>query len=64
MTSPEIKWIENDLKVELFALKIKILREEYIKKNPNANRRKVDSYINRKFKTESDSLLKEQLMII
>ena len=64
MTSPEVRWIENDLKVELFALKIKNLREEYLQKNPNADRQKVDNYINRKLKAESDSLFKEQLMII
>lgn len=64
MTAPEIRWIENDMKVELFALDIKRLRESYLEKNPNASNRQVNDYINRKLRNTSDSLLAEQFKII
>lgn len=64
MTAPEIRWIENDMKVEMLVLKMKKLRKEYTEKNPNVSRDKIENYVNRKLRQEADSLLKEQFSII
>ena len=64
MTAPEIRWIENDMKVEMLVLKMKKLREEYSAKKPNASKGQIENYLNRKLKCESDLLLKEQFSII
>ena len=64
MTAPEICWIENDMKVEMLVLKMKKLRKEYAEQNPNASMEKIEGYVNRKLKHESDLLLKEQFSII
>ena len=61
---PEIRWIENDLKIEQLAIKMKILRKEYLEKNPNATNLQIENYINKKLKKESDSILFEQFDII
>lgn len=60
----EIMWIENDLKVEQLALKLKFLREEYTKKNPFASKEQIENYINKKLKKQSEEILKEQFGII
>ena len=64
MTAPEIRWIENDMKVEMLALKMKKLRKEYAEKKPNALKGQIENYVNRKLKYESELLLKEQFSII
>ena len=61
---PEIRWVENDLKIEQLAVKMKILRKEYLEKNPNATNLQIENYINKKLKKESDSILFEQFDII
>lgn len=62
--NPEVMWIENDMKIELLASKIKYLRQEYSKKNPNASREQIEAYINRMLRKETDIILREQFDII
>ena len=64
MISPEVRWIENDMKIEMLALKMKKLREEYAEKKPNAPQEQIENYVNKTLKYESNLLLKEQFSII
>lgn len=64
MTAPEVRWIENDMKVEKLALVMKLLRKEYLDKNPNATYSQVENYVNIKLKHESQLILQEQFSIV
>jgi hypothetical protein len=57
-------WLENDVKVERLATKIRIMRNHYIEKNPNATPAQIESFLKRKLSSESRILYAEQARII
>lgn len=60
----EVTWIENDLKVEMLALKMKRMRQEYLRRHPDAKDNQVESYVNRKLQGEAQGILREQFEIV
>lgn len=55
--SSESNWLYNDLKIELLALKMKRLRQEYTEKNPNMSKEEIENHINRRLDNESNLIL-------
>ncbi len=60
----EKMWKDNDLRIEVLSEKMKMLRADFLKKKPDAKEDKIMSYINRKLKQETSSILDEQIRII
>ena len=68
MTAPEIRWIENDMKVDELRKKMILLKQEFEEKNKCKDIKdyddKLEKYINRRLKQEFTALLHEQFSII
>ena len=68
MTAPEIRWIENDIKVNELRRKMILLKQEFDEKNKGKDIKNYDDrlekYIDRRLKQEFTTLLHEQFSII